>query len=245
MIEIIPIKERTEEFKDTDKRFYIPNDARYNNGIADKYNWAIENIILKSDDDVICFRHNDSEIRTEVDFVEHAVRKAWVDGCGVCGVIGTIMLETSCTWWAPNRPLQTSGYIIQGGTDYVRDDKGNVIKDKDDKPLTKRIEYPMSEHPGYHNYLATVDGCCFWVNKELFKKGIRFDVNLKGYHFYDTDICCQALENGYKVACINAIVKHESQGIPPDNMEELRQVFFNKWNAKIDGWPISRLTKFH
>lgn len=245
MIEIIPIKERTENFQDTNKRFYIPNSNKYDNGIADKYNWAIENIILKSDDDVICFRHLDTEIRTEEDIVVHQVRKAFAEGAGVVGVIGTIQLENSCMWWTPNRNQNGAGYIIQGGNDFIRDDKGNILKDENGNDRIKRIEYPMADFPGYHDYLATVDGCCMWINKKLFQEGLRFDINLKGYHFYDTDICCQALQRGYKVACIPVVVKHDSEGKPPENMNDLRTVFFNKWNAKIDSWPISRYTKFH
>ena len=65
MIEIIPIKERNENQVDTDKIFYIPNGENCNS-MAEKYNWAINNIILKKKqkDELICFRHDDTEIRT-------------------------------------------------------------------------------------------------------------------------------------------------------------------------------------
>ena len=67
----------------------------------------------------------------------------------------------------------------------------------------------------------------------------------KAYHFYDADICLQALSRGYKVSTINVIVKHESIGELPKNFDELRKVMFDKWNKRVDSWPISRLTKFH
>lgn len=243
MIEIIPVSKRSPEQIDTDKRFYI-EDSTSLQSIAEKYNWAIENIILKSDDDVICFRHADTEIRSNTDLVEAQVRMQMADGCGVCGVIGTIALEDSCQWWRPNRHVNGSGYIIQGGTRPKLDEKGKPIMDENGVPIIEKFEYPMADHPGVHDYLATVDGCCFWLSRKMLEEGMRFDTNLKGYHFYDTDICCQALEKGYKVSTVNVIVKHESQGEMPDDFPKLREVFFNKWNSKIDTWPITRLTRF-
>ena len=63
--------------------------------------------------------------------------------------------------------------------------------------------------------------------------------------FYDVDICLQALQRGYKVTTVPVVVKHDSEGIPPKNFNDYRKVCFEKWNARIDAWPISRLTKFH
>ena len=37
MIEIIPIKERTENFQDTNKRFYIPNSNKYDNIVFTRF----------------------------------------------------------------------------------------------------------------------------------------------------------------------------------------------------------------
>ena len=243
MIEIVPIQKRAPGQNDTDKIFYI-EDRPGLDGIAKKYNWAIENIALKSDDEIICFRHDDLYFRTPRDAAEGIVAKAWMNGCGVAGVIGTIALEKSCTWWEPNRFLNGSGYIIQGGKKPLQDKNGKPIL-KDGKPVFQKIEFPMEEHRGTHDYLATVDGCIMWINKKLLQEGLRFDENLKGYHFYDVDICLQALQRGYKVTTVPVVVKHDSEGIPPKNFNDYRKVCFEKWNARIDAWPISRLTKFH
>lgn len=243
MIEIIAVSKRKPGQNDTDRVFYIEDRPEFE-GIADKYNWAIENIVLKSGDDVICFRHDDASFRTPEDMIIGQVRRAWDKGVGVCGVIGTIMLENSCTWWYPNRSLNGSGFIIQGGLEPLKDKDGKDVI-VDGKKAMRKIEYPMNEHRGTHDYLATVDGCCLWINKKLFEEGMRFDPTLKGYHFYDVDICLQALSRGYKVSTINVLVKHESIGELPKNFDELRKVMFDKWNKRVDSWPISRLTKFH
>lgn len=234
MIEIIPVAERKPEQVDTKTVFYIDNTL--GDSMAKKYNYAIENIVLKNDDPIICFRHDDTKIITPLDVCNYKLTKLYENGdVGIAGVIGTIALDTNCTWWngvprAGGRWTYGSGYIIQGG------------KDKDGKP----IEYPMKEHPGVHDYLATVDGCCMFFPKWIFEEGLRFDENLAGFHFYDADISLQVLERGYKVSTIDITIKHFSEGKPPEIFEQLKKVFFDKWNKKVNGvWPISRLSKFN
>ena len=259
MIQIIPIKERNENTVDTDKIFFIPNEIKNGdetitlNSMAEKYNYAINNIIVKQDDGLVCFRHIDTEIRTPMDICEYKLNNLFADEkVGIAGLIGTIMLESSCTWWAPNRDMifsgsiNGSGAIIQGGVRAKTDEQGNKILDENGKEVLELYEYPMNDHPGVHDYLATVDGCCLFFPKRTFDAGFRFDESLKEYHFYDCDICLQLLEKGYKVSTIDIVVKHQSSGIPSPNFRELGQVFFNKWNKKVHGeWPISRLSKFY
>lgn len=232
MIEIVPVT-KLDTLTNTDKKFYIDNTK--GNSMAKKYNYAIENIILKNDDPIICFRHDDCNILTPTDVCEYKLGKLFEEGdVGIAGVIGTIALDKVCTWWngvlaAGGRMTYGSGSIIQGGVD----EKGNPT------------EYPMKDHPGVHDYLATVDGCCMFFPRWIFEQGLRFDENLKDYHFYDTDISLQVLERGYKVSTIDIVVKHTSEGKPPKKFEELKKIFFEKWDKKVNGnWPISRLSKF-
>lgn len=232
MIEIVPVT-KLDTLTNTDKKFYIDNTK--GNSMAKKYNYAIENIVLKNDDPIICFRHDDCNILTPTDVCEYKLGKLFEEGdVGIAGVIGTIALDKICTWWngvlaAGGRMTYGSGSIIQGGVD----EKGNPT------------EYPMKDHPGVHDYLATVDGCCMFFPRWIFEQGLRFDENLKDYHFYDTDISLQVLERGYKVSTIDIVVKHTSEGKPPKKFEELKKVFFEKWDKKVNGnWPISRLSKF-
>lgn len=235
MIEIVPISERNPEVnKDTNRVFFIENNIT--DTMAKKYNYAIENIILKQDDPIICFRHNDCTIVTPQDVCNYKLDKLFEEhDVGIAGVIGTIALDTNCTWWngvprAGGRSTYGSGFIIQGGKD----------------PTGKQIEYPMKDHPGTHDYLATVDGCCIFFPKWIFEEGLRFDESLAGFHFYDTDISLQVLERGYKVSTIDITVKHMSEGKPPVEFENLKKVFFEKWNKKVNGqWPISRLSTFN
>ena len=234
MIEIVPVTERKSENVDTNRVFYIDNTQA--DSMAKKYNYAIENIVLKNNDPIICFRHNDCMIKTPIDVCDYKLTKLFEEkDVGLAGVIGTIALDTNCTWWngvprAGGRWTYGSGYIIQGGVG------------QDGKP----VEYPMNDHPGVHDYLATVDGCCMFFPRWVFEEGLRFDESLKGFHFYDTDISLQVLERGLKVSTIDITVKHSSEGKPPKEFEELKKHFFEKWNKKVNGvWPISRLSKFN
>lgn len=234
MIEIVPVTERKSENVDTNRVFYIDNTQA--DSMAKKYNYAIENIVLKNNDPIICFRHNDCTIKMPIDVCDYKLTKLFEEkDVGLAGVIGTIALDTNCTWWngvprAGGRWTYGSGYIIQGGVG------------QDGKP----VEYPMNDHPGVHDYLATVDGCCLFFPRWVFEEGLRFDENLKGFHFYDTDISLQVLERGLKVSTIDITVKHSSEGKPPKEFEELKKHFFEKWNKKVNGvWPISRLSKFN
>lgn len=235
MLEIIPISNREEDIDvDTDKRFYIDNSI--GNSIAKKYNYAIENIVLKSSEQNICFRHKDSYIATPYDIVDYKLTKRFDNKrIGVCGLIGTIALNDTCVWWhgvpsAGGRNTYAEGAIIQG----------DITKN------CSLTEYPMADHPGVYDHLATVDGCCMFFPRHVFEEGLRFDENLTDYHFYDADICLQLLERGYKVSTIDVKVKHYSIGKLPKNFDVLKKVFFEKWDKKVHGeWPISRLSKFY
>ena len=235
MLEFIPVSKCEEEIDvDTDKVKFLDNTV--GNSIAKKYNYAIENYVLNSDDNIICFRHKDCYIKTPLDVCNYKLTKLFEEGdVGIAGVIGTIALDDNCTWWngvprAGGRSNYGSGFIIQGDID-------NHLR---------LVEYPMREHYGVHDYLATVDGCCMFFPKWIFEEGLRFDESLQDYHFYDTDISLQVLERGYKVSTIDIEVRHYSKGKPPKNFNILKKPFFEKWNKKVHGeWPISRLSTFY
>ena len=222
MIEIVATKDKKETI--FDDLHFIHNTAKLNS-IAKKYNYAIEKFCLPSNEKYFCFRHDDLTLQTPPDVMKYKLDKLFEDGkIGVAGLIGTYILEMSCVWWVPNRPLNTAGAIVQGYPD------GRT--------------QPMNDWPGTHIGLATVDGCCLFISRKMLESGIRFDENLADYHFYDADICCQALAAGYDVATIDIAATHTSVGKTPQEIEEYRKEFFEKWSNKIDRWPISKYTKF-
>jgi len=221
MIEIVSVKDAKQ---DEGNIHYIANSDKLDS-MAKKYNHAIENICLPSNEDIFCFRHDDLTINTPMDVLTYQLNALFSDEhIGVAGVIGTYLLESSAVWWVPNRAINAAGSITQGYPDGHTTD--------------------MNDWPGTHKGLATVDGCCMFIHRRVFEAGVRFDENLVGYHFYDADICCQALSKKFDIATIGISSKHDSVGEMPPEFESYRQVFINKWTPKIDHWPIGKYTIF-
>lgn len=153
--------------------------------LCSKLNTALEWAKEKGAD-WLCFHHDDLEIQTH-ELVELNLRKAYTDGCRVCGVIGSLILNTP-QWWMNNRPLMTWGAIIQGYKD--------------------GREQLMADQPGYNPNMVIVDGCVLWIHKEMFDERVAD----YGMHLYDDDLCLRALQKGYKVACIDVRCRHQSEG---------------------------------
>lgn len=243
MISIIPTSEAPE--KPEDNCIYVVNED--NDSMFKKYNRGIE-FALKQypNEQFFCLRHDDTEFRQQPDVIEYKLRDLFKDKkIGMCGVIGCIALFEPCVWWT-SRTTNGIGAIIQGFHPQIG------VDEKTGKPIFNRTilkEKFMSGDFAQKNfikadYAATVDGCCMFFPRWILEQGLRFDENLQGYHFYDADICCQVLERGYKVGIVDVVVFHKSMGEMPDNFNEYAKVFHDKWNERIDSWPISRLTKF-
>ena len=230
MLEIISIKSRTPEQVDTDKVKYIENSPELNS-MCKKYNYAIENFVLDSKENIICFRHDDTTILSEPSVVNYKLNKVFRDkSIGVVGVIGTFQISNLFHWWLPHVNLHGIGRVIQGGVD----DNGNKIE----YDLNRGV-VPMND------YVTSVDGCILFFNKQIFVDGLRFDENIEKYDFYDVDICLQILEMDKKVAVVDILVKHESQGVLGDDINLRREYMINKWSPKVGGkFPITYLTKF-
>ena len=74
MLEIIPTKN---DIQSVDKNIvYISNSI--SNSITAKYNYAINNYVLNSDEELICFHHDDCSFLIDKDKVEHKVLKGYI-----------------------------------------------------------------------------------------------------------------------------------------------------------------------
>ena len=124
------------------------------------------------------------------------------------------------------------GYILQ------------KVLGPDKKPVVPEKCYEMREWAGFHDGVATVDGCCMWIHTDAFKK-IRFDEKIRGYHFYDVDICLQALRYNLGVCTIPVVVVHASPGeFEKKEMDKLRVYVFEKWSNIVNTFPINVFTLF-
>lgn len=218
-----------------DKKPYdAENDVTYlDNSCGDsmckKYNHAID--LLGDYEGWVCFIHDDAYIKTPGDIVQARLDQAYAKGQRIAGVMGTLNLDTSMHWWWPDRQVNGAGSIQQ------------IVLGPDKKPLVPEKVYEMNDWPGYHPGLATVDGCCMWIHTDVFKK-IRWDENIQGYHFYDVDICLQALRAGFGICVVPVTVAHASPGELPKNINELRKPVFEKWARLVNTFPINKFAIF-
>lgn len=205
-------------------------DNSYGDSMCKKYNRAID--MIGDYRGWVCFRHDDLEIKTAPDVVQARLRQAYDRGQLVAGVIGTFNLDYLMHWWVPDREVNGVGYILQ------------KVLDENKKPVVPEKCYEMKEWVGFHDGVATVDGCVIWIHTDAFKK-IRFDEKIKGYHFYDVDICLQALRNKIGVCTVPITVCHESAGdFDRKKMDELRVYVFDKWSKIVNTFPINKYSIF-
>ena len=161
--------------------------------------------------DYYVFHHQDLVIETP-EMIPAQCERMRVDNVGVGGVIGTLCLYESCTWWSPMRNVVTVGAIIQG------DGKGG--------------SYPMLDQPGYRSDAVSVDGCFLIFSDEF--------INIYEYHdfgswrfCYDVDACLQARKNHMRVAIMDLRCKHDSQGEMTPDFEQTRQQFLAYWKQHV------------
>ena len=205
-------------------------DNSYGDSMCKKYNRAID--MLGDYQGWVCFIHDDAEIRTDPDVVQSRLRQAYSKGQRVAGVIGTYNLDYMMHWWYPDREVNGVGYILQ------------KVLGPDKKPVVPEKCYEIREMAGFHDGVATVDGCCMWIHTDAFKK-IRFDEKIRGYHFYDVDICLQALRYNLGVCTIPVVVVHASPGeFEKKEMDKLRVYVFEKWSNIVNTFPINVFTLF-
>jgi GT2 family glycosyltransferase len=80
---------------------------------------------------------------------------------------------------------------------------------------------------------VVVDGLWFAIRKTLFEK-CRFDEQtFTKFHFYDLDICMQALEFGKVYVTADIRVLHKSEGSFEGEWREWSQIFVEKWKDKL------------
>lgn len=191
MLEIIATKN---EIQSADKNIvYISNNIC--NSITSKYNYAINNYVLNSDEKLICFHHDDCTFLINKDKIEYNVLNQFKKNptLGMIGIIGTTILYDDYIWWGndKNKRHEFLKYSSGFGSIYNKND----------------IKYSFREEES--DSLILCDGLCLFFNRKIFTKDkLRFDENFNDYHFYDLDISFQVLKLGYKIKNINIPIKH-------------------------------------
>ena len=171
--------------------------------------------------DYYVFHHQDAVLETP-ETLEANLERMRIDNVGVAGVIGTLIMSTTCAWWLHQRGVVTVGAIMQG------DGKGGA--------------YPMLDGQGYRCNAVAVDGCWMVFSDEFINK-----YELHEYHWrfgYDTDACFQALRRGMNVGILDVRVKHDSQGgFDQKEFAEFQNKFLTDWKQHVE-FPVIKQSRF-
>lgn len=132
---------------------------------------------------------------------------------GIVGVLGGhIIDETSYSW-------TSSGYY-----------SGQVIQ-------VKNGQQTLFNHneSGFGNEVVALDGMFLAARKELFdRQMLNWDSKTyKGFHFYDLDICMQAVTQGYKVQVVPILLEHHSMGAFNQMFYDNCKLFHQKWDSRL------------
>lgn len=178
-------------------------------------------VLKEYDADYYVFHHDDLVIETK-ELLPAQCELMRMHNIGVAGVIGTLCLFESCTWWNPQRNVVTVGAILQG------DGRGGC--------------YPMLDGPGFRSDAVSVDGCFMVFSKEFIQKYEPHNFGSWRY-LYDVDACLQCLQMGLNVGILDIRCKHDSQGQMTPDFEPTRQKFLTYWKQHVS-FPVIRQTEF-
>ena len=173
------------------------------------------------DFDYAIFRHQDTHILTP-ELVEPNCRMMQEANVAVAGVIGTLIMSTTCAWWMHQRGVVTVGAIMQG------DGKGGA--------------YPMLDGPGFNPNAVAVDGCFVIFDHKFIDTYEPHDFHWR--FGYDTDACFQALQQGRNVGIVDIRVQHDSQGsFDQKEFSDFQKKFLEYWKQHVD-FPVIKQSIF-
>jgi len=159
--------------------------------------------------DILLFMHDDIVFRTQ-NWGQVITKSLEDKQSGIVGVLGGhIIDETSVSW-------TSSGFY-----------SGQVIQVTNGTTTT----YNHNE-AGLGNTVIALDGMLLAMRKELFDKEIlKWDSDTyNGFHFYDLDICMQAVSHGYQVKVVPILLEHHSLGAFNQSFYDSCKVFHLKWD---------------
>tara|TARA_R110002110_G_scaffold16300_4_gene70925 strand:- start:430 stop:2076 length:1647 start_codon:yes stop_codon:yes gene_type:complete len=166
----------------------------------------------KADSDIVLFCHDDIKFDTDNwgrKLLNHFKRDKEV---GVVGVAGTRYMSKTGRWWDDFSKMH-----------------GAVNHEHEGKSWLSRY----SESTGNKlQEVLLVDGLFFAVHKKRIKE--NFNLDIKGFHFYEVDFCFRNHINGVKIGVSSDIrLTHKSVGMTNDEWETGRKVFAEKYKDEL------------
>ncbi|HZH38517.1 MAG TPA: glycosyltransferase [Bacillales bacterium] len=184
-----------------------------NDTLAMQYNQGIQKLLNEQSQNIelVVFLHPDVIILDD-DF-EQKILSAFAENpqVGLVGTLGSTYLPENGAWWSAKSASL----------------RGHIIQEYEDKPTNHMIKGSI----GYYDDLLCVDGLFMAIRTSLLNQGLRFDETFPNYHFTDIDICFSVLKLGFKVAVIDTLMLHKSEGKRADDIEwhQNKEILFKKW----------------
>ena len=168
--------------------------------------------LKESSHDIVVYLHDDVVINTKQ--VASKIVKLFEKNpeYGILGVAGTKNLPPSGMWWEDRSKMYGRVEHTHEGKTWLSaysDDMGNDVEE-----------------------VVIVDGLFFSVHKGRLKEG--FDLDVKGFHFYEIDFCFRNYLKGVKVGVhTNVRVNHMSIGQTNTEWDENRVRFAEKYKENL------------
>jgi glycosyltransferase involved in cell wall biosynthesis len=168
--------------------------------------------LKESSHEIVVYLHDDVIINTKQ--VANKIVKLFEKNpeYGILGVAGTKNLPSSGMWWEDRSKMYGRVEHTHEGKTWLSvysDDMGNDVEE-----------------------VVIVDGLFFSVHKGRLKEG--FDLDVKGFHFYEIDFCFRNYLKGVKVGVhTNVRVNHMSIGQTNAEWDENRVRFAEKYKENL------------
>jgi len=168
--------------------------------------------LKEAKNDIIVFCHDDMTIETKQ--IAKKIVKLYDKNpeYGILGVAGSKFMPKSGKWWEDRKKMWGRVAHTQNGKTWLSaysDDLGNDV--------TETI---------------VVDGVFFSVHRGRIKE--QFDLDVKGFHFYEIDFSFRNHLAGVKVGVhTNVRINHQSVGATNQEWEDNREVFSKKFENEL------------
>lgn len=167
----------------------------------------------------LCFMHDDVLYHTQ-DWGKNVVEHFQDEKVGLIGTFGTHFLPKTPSGWYQSKVVSGGGLISIS--------KNGVIE----------LEC-VGDYTHFNDQLSieavAVDGLWFCAPKSIFSEVSFDEINFKGFHCYDLDICLQIRKAGFQVRIISDILLDHttSTGKFPVEWVKNTLLLFNKWKEEL------------
>ena len=162
--------------------------------------------------DIIVFCHDD--ILLETNQIAKKIIRLFNNNPehGIIGVAGSKYMPKTGRWWDDKKKMYGKVKHTHNGKSWLSSYSGDLGNELTDAVI--------------------VDGLFFSVHRNRIKKG--FNLEVKGFHFYDVDFCFRNYLEGVKVGIhTNIRVNHMSIGQTNDEWEDNRKLFAEKYKEHL------------